>query len=90
MNESTATDTDTQRCRYRKKNKKNKKLTISFYHIANNVFNTLQFELLIINSGFKRQIEVVLTADEDEPELSPLCITRTLHLTLTFLCFTPN
>lgn len=32
----------------------------------------------------------VLTADDEEPELSPLCITRTLHLTLTFLCLTPN
>lgn len=31
-----------------------------------------------------------LTAEDDEPELSPLCMTRTLHLTLPFLCFTPN
>lgn len=31
-----------------------------------------------------------LTAEDEEPELSPLCITRTLHLTLPFLCFTPN
>lgn len=37
----------------------------------------------------KKQSKNVLTAD-DEPELSPLCITRTLHLTLTFLCLTPN
>lgn len=38
----------------------------------------------------KRAKEIPLTADEDDPELSPLCMTRTLHLTLTFLCFTPN
>lgn len=38
----------------------------------------------------KLKVNFVLTADEDDPELSPLCITRTLHLTLTFLCLTPN
>lgn len=37
-----------------------------------------------------KEKKVVLTAEDAEPELSPRCITRTLHLTLTFLCFTPN
>lgn len=43
-----------------------------------------------VEKGFKDEIKLVLTADEEDPELSPRCITRTLHLTLTFLCLTPN
>lgn len=42
------------------------------------------------NKQVKNFMKNVLTADDDEPELSPLCITRTLHLTLPFFCFTPN
>lgn len=38
----------------------------------------------------KTKQKTVLTADDDDPELSPLCMTRTLHLTFPFFCFTPN